>query len=101
MCCAPLILGKRKALTAEELMRSRYSAYVVANVDYLYETTHYSKRNDVSKLDIGEWAKSNYWQRLEILHYDTETVEFKAHFKNRNGLQLIHHEKSIFCIEAV
>ncbi|MCK5680648.1 SEC-C domain-containing protein, partial [bacterium] len=27
-CCEPLISGERKAVTAEELLRARYSAHV-------------------------------------------------------------------------
>ena len=33
-CCGPLIKGTAAAPTAESLMRSRYSAYVKAEVDY-------------------------------------------------------------------
>ena len=38
-CCEPYINGE-PAPTAEALMRSRYSAYVVGAVDYLGETLH-------------------------------------------------------------
>ena len=37
-CCAPLHRGERQALTAEQLMRSRYSAFVRGRVDYLMAT---------------------------------------------------------------
>jgi SEC-C motif-containing protein len=39
-CCGPLHHGERQAVTAEELMRSRYAAYVVADADYLFRTWH-------------------------------------------------------------
>jgi SEC-C motif-containing protein len=39
-CCAPAIDGTTRPETAEALMRSRYTAYVVGNAAYLYETTH-------------------------------------------------------------
>ncbi len=32
-CCEPLINGTRKAETAEELMRARYTAYSRAEID--------------------------------------------------------------------
>lgn len=38
-CCLPYLEGKA-APTPEALMRSRYSAYIVGAVDYLFHTTH-------------------------------------------------------------
>ena len=35
LCCGPLHAGQRMAATAEELMRSRYSAYAVGDMDYV------------------------------------------------------------------
>ena len=43
-CCGPLIAGDQYAHTAEALMRSRYTAYVIKNVDYLLKTWHPSTR---------------------------------------------------------
>ena len=37
-CCAPLHRGDQRAETAEQLMRSRYSAFVKAELDYLLLT---------------------------------------------------------------
>ena len=37
-CCEPLHRGLQRAATAEQLMRSRYSAFVFAEVDYLIAT---------------------------------------------------------------
>ena len=34
-CCGAIINGKRQATTCLELMKSRYSAFVKADVDYL------------------------------------------------------------------
>ena len=39
-CCLPLHLGERQAETAEQLMRARYSAYAVDNLDYVWRTWH-------------------------------------------------------------
>lgn len=98
-CCGPIIKGTIKATSAEKLMRSRYSAYVMGAVAYLIETTHVSKRAQWDKKDIEQWAKANNWQKLEILHADTFSVEFKAYFKDRSGKMQIHHEKSAFVFE--
>ena len=37
-CCGPLHRGEQRSSTAEQLMRSRYSAFVKENVDYLMAT---------------------------------------------------------------
>jgi SEC-C motif-containing protein len=99
-CCGPIIKGTIKATSAEKLMRSRYSAYVMGAVDYLYETTHISERAGLSKKDIENWAKANNWQKLEVMHADTFTVEFKAYYTDRQGKRQIHHEKSTFVFEG-
>lgn len=98
-CCGPIIKGSIKANSAEKLMRSRYSAYVMAEVDYLFETTHMSKRAGLDKKDIEQWAKSNRWQQLEIISAETFIIEFKAYFRDRSGKKQIHHEKSSFVFE--
>lgn len=98
-CCVPIIKGTSVAVSAEKLMRSRYSAYVMGAVDYLIETTHVSKRSQLDKRDIEQWAKSNNWQKLEVIFADTFTVEFKAYFRDRAGKKQIHHEKSTFAFE--
>jgi SEC-C motif-containing protein len=58
-------------------MRSRYSAYVrQEGVIWLHTP---SERNH-SKEDILAWARSNDWQKLEVLNSIDNTVEFKAYF---------------------
>jgi SEC-C motif-containing protein len=98
-CCEPIIKGVQKAATAELLMRSRYSAYVTHQADYLLATTHVSKRSSHSKSEILNWATSNKWLQLEIIHITEYSVEFKAHFLDTKSLQLIHHELSSFILE--
>ena len=39
-CCQPVISGQRAAQSAEQLMRSRYSAYVLEDADYLLRSWH-------------------------------------------------------------
>lgn len=39
-CCEPLHDGARDAVTAEELMRSRYAAHAKGRADYLFRTWH-------------------------------------------------------------
>ncbi len=70
-CCAPLIKGERKAKTAEELMRSRYSAFVEGDIDYIINTHDPDTVHTVDRDSTEEWAKQSDWKGLEI----TETVD--------------------------
>jgi SEC-C motif-containing protein len=98
-CCEGYIKGVKKAATAELLMRSRYSAYVKQEAEYLVATTHPSEREYHSKEDVLEWARSNDWQKLEVIKSTDNTVEFKAYFLNAFGKNQIHHELSTFKFE--
>lgn len=95
-CCKPYIEGIKFSNSPEELMRSRYVAYVIHNADYLVNTTHFSQRKHYSKKDILEWSKSNNWLKREVLKAEGEIVEFKAYFVDENLKAQIHHEKSTF-----
>ena len=66
-CCEPLIEGERAASTAEELMRSRYSAYTRSAAGYILETIHPDKREGHSEKSILKWANDADWLGLEIL----------------------------------
>ena len=66
-CCEPLIKGARKALTAEELMRSRYTAYTKVEVEYLLNTIHPDKRKENNENSVKEWAENSQWLGLEIV----------------------------------
>ena len=95
-CCEPFILGNKNPETCLQLMRSRYSAYAIQNADYLLATTHISERKYYSKIEILDWATSNSWQKLEIISFSENKVEFKAYYLNSNKKLNIHHEFSNF-----
>ena len=97
-CCKPYHTKQSNPKTPERLMRSRYSAYVLQQINYLVDTTHPSKRNLHDRNAISNWAKSNVWLRLEILMAQDDQVEFKAFYENNRQLH-IHHELSIFKLE--
>lgn len=100
-CCQPIIHGEVIPKNPEELMRSRYSAYSVGNVDYLYNTTAKKEQKYYSKKEIEGWASENDWLKLEIMNSNDNMVEFKAFHKLKNSFEiLIHHEKSTFVLEG-
>lgn len=98
-CCEPFIKEIQFPSTAEQLMRSRYSAYVVGAIDYLVNTTHPSTRKNHQRTDIENWSKSTKWLGLEIINATASTVEFKAKFEREKNTIETHHEKSTFVFE--
>ena len=101
-CCQPFLENKQNAPTALQLMRSRYTAFTQANINYLMKTHHISTRPIKEKSDIENWAKSVKWMGLTIINSDKGQtndnegmVEFKALFMENGQLQAIH-EKSLF-----
>ena len=98
-CCNPFIEGVQFPTSPEELMRSRYTAYVIQNANYLMATTHNSQRKYYSVSEILEWSKSNTWVKLEIVSAEDNRVEFKAYFLDEKLQAQIHHEHSTFQLE--
>ncbi|UKT62345.1 YchJ family protein [Pedobacter mucosus] len=98
-CCQSYHLKKDFAPTAEALMRSRYAAFVVADADYLFETTHVSKRKGNSKNAYLSSAKNTKWLKLEVIFSSYDIVEFKAFYFNEKFKTDVLHEKSNFKLE--
>ena len=102
-CCEPFITGKQSPETPEALMRSRYSAYTMANIDYIKETMRGNALAGFQELDATRWAKRVTWIKLNVLKSVTESlslgyVEFEASFVDGSHLKSIH-EKSEFIFE--
>jgi len=98
VCCEPYLLGKVKAPTPEALMRSRYCAYVVANVQYIANTYAAEQRKHNSLEGILAFAQSCKFVKLEIIDSNESQVEFKAHYI-QDGYHQILHERSNFVSE--
>lgn len=98
-CCEPFVTGAAQPETAEAMMRSRYSAYVVGAVSYILDTTHPDKRAGYTESSIREWSKNTEWQGLTIHGNRTiptgSIVEFTARYKENNVVK-DHHENSEF-----
>jgi len=104
-CCAIAHKNITLVTTAEQLMRSRYTAYVLGDIEYLMKSHHSSTCPVKEKKEILKWTKSVKWLRLEVLITtkggidDTMgTVEFKAYFEE-NGVVAVIHENSKFSHE--
>jgi len=89
-CCGRLHRGAALAGTPEELMRSRYAAYAVGDLDHVFRTWHPRTRPDDLAPDPGLT-----WTGLEILGSGADWVEFVASYE-RDGAPGQLHEHSLF-----
>ncbi len=97
-CCGPFIDGQALPEHAEQLMRSRYSAYVLGKTDYLVQTWHPDYRPTELKLDQAlQWIGLQIMQTEETA--DTATVEFEARLLAHGKVDALH-EMSRFVREA-
>ncbi len=86
-------------------MRSRYSAYVVQDVDYVMKTHSSETIDTVDREGAAVWSREAEWLGLTIISTDKGqtgddegTVEFVAQY-SLNGELHSHHEKSRFVRE--
>ncbi len=83
-CCMPIIRGKAKAPTAESLMRARYTAFALAEVDFIIDSHHPDTRGEVKRDEIEEWSKNSEWLGLEIAQTEMGTE------KDNDGIVIFH-----------
>jgi len=79
----------RESLTPQELMKSRYEAFVKEDWDYIVKTSINQKREDFNGINSTEWLK------LDVLDAYDNIVEFKAYYREDTKIYILH-EKSTF-----
>ena len=101
-CCRPVIKGESSATTAEQLMRSRYTAFVKKEIEYLLTSLHPDHRSDFDEKSTRVWAESADWKGIKIINTiaggaeDSEgQVEFVVSYIEKGNKQE-HHELSSF-----
>ena len=101
-CCEPLLMGQAKPKTATQLMRARYSAYAMGNIEYLYKTAGPRVRKEFDPENSKKWAESATWGGIEFLSVvgggendETAKVDFVAHYSVK-GKDFNHHELADF-----
>jgi SEC-C motif-containing protein len=97
-CCGAIIKALRVVSSPEELMRSRYSAYVSRETSYIIKTTHwqnpqYNENKKAWKKELDQFCKSTTFTKLEIQDHTYDTVTFKAYTQ-----QGVLHERSKFVL---
>ena len=66
-CCEPIIKNTSKALTAESLMRARYTAYVVHEIDFIINSCEEGEGiADIDKKATEDWSRNSTWNGLKI-----------------------------------
>lgn len=101
-CCNLFLGSSTSAPTAEQLMRSRYTAFILEKAHYLVATHHPQARESDELKALKKSFKGMVWTGLEIVatqagaETDSEgEVEFIAYFKSFGKVGRLH-ERSCF-----
>ncbi|GJH42575.1 SEC-C motif protein [Pasteurella canis] len=99
-CCAPFHQQQQFPTDAIQLMRSRYTAYVLKNIDYIVQTTVPAQQSLLPIDVLKDWAQQTLWVGLTIVKHQLlskthSRVEFDAYFTTDKGTQ-VHNETSLF-----
>lgn len=89
-CCEPYVTLIKPAPTAEALMRSRYTAFTLAKVDYIEKTQAGEAAKDFNHAKTLKFCKESEFQGLDILRsyqpFDNlGYVEFVVHYNDAKG----------------
>lgn len=102
-CCGPYLSLKQIASSCEALMRSRYSAYCLADTTYLVTTLHASEHTPDTAAEITAFANSVHFCRLNVKSVSQTAkhgqVSFAAYFLHEQKLDVIE-EVSDFIYEG-
>lgn len=94
-CCGPFLTHIALPATPEALMRSRYTAYTQARIDYILETMRGKAISHFSPQEATQWAKQVTWLGLQIIKAEPAIdnkgyVEFVARYSQDHQEQQLH-----------
>lgn len=94
-CCSPYIEKQQAPQTPEQLMRSRYTAYSLGNIEHIKNTMKGDALLGFNALAAEQWAKQATWLGLEVIQAEPTTtevgfVEFIARFLEHEQVKTIH-----------
>ncbi|NOZ10000.1 MAG: YchJ family protein [Gammaproteobacteria bacterium] len=102
-CCGRYITASDHPPTAEALMRSRYTAYVLGHEAYLLQTWHQTTRPEKLSLQGGDAIE---WLGLSVdasergdIADSTGVVEFTVHYRAKSKMAVLR-ERSQFVQEC-
>jgi uncharacterized protein YchJ len=96
-CCARFITAAELPQTPEQLMRSRYTAYTQANIDYIVKTMKAPANIDFDPVEAKSWAKDVKWLGLEVAN--TSQTVMKAPLNLSRNIHM--HRKNMCCMKLV
>lgn len=109
-CCHAFINQEKYPQTPEQLMRSRFSAYVNGNSQYIYDTYAKNSQTSQSVSEINDWGSACSWLALKIhskkqnekldINSVEQFVEFSAFYVADNILCELR-ENSRFVLEDI
>lgn len=101
-CCNLFLSNQKIPSSPEELMRSRYTAYFLHNIDYIARTMKSPAADGFDAASTKEWARKIKWKKLQIVNSSQQgnrgRVEFIAYYE-MNHKQHRLHEISEFHFE--
>jgi SEC-C motif-containing protein len=102
-CCQPFVQEKVLPDTPEQLMRSRYTAFVQHNMTYIMKTMTDTALEEFDPVSFKRWLLPLQWEGLTVI--DTPPVEenglfgeveFIAGYQTSDGSSYEIHERSRF-----
>lgn len=97
-CCGQFISGEKLPENAEQLMRSRYSAYATGKYQYILDTYGKTQRAALTTEQLAQSAQGQTWCKLTIesstLLESPQTVEFRAFYKDNDEFYCLHEISS-------
>lgn len=106
-CCQPLLDERRAASTAEQLMRSRYSAYACGHIDYLLCTQSAHLCHPGAGEALRQSCRDCQWLQLHIVKTEQGgerdqrgIVEFIASYRQHNALHYLYERSSFVRVQG-
>ncbi len=76
VCCEPYLIGEKTAETPEKLMRSRYTAYTMADISYIQKTMCKKAAENYDSISAKNWASSVTWVGLTVIDASVSSQQF-------------------------
>jgi SEC-C motif-containing protein len=106
-CCGPLVRETSFADTAEDLMRSRFTAYATKNWSYLVNTLHPDEQDNKTVEGIASHNENIEWHKLEILsskagQFDDQRgeVTFVASYSEQGARKTMQETSTFLKVEG-
>lgn len=82
-------------MNPEELMRSRYEAFVKQDWNYLAQTSIHQTLEELSQPSSIKWLK------LDVIDASKDTVEFKAYYQENGKISVLHEKSNFVKIDGI